>query len=115
VAILARAAQRGAISSPFQLAHLVRDARINCAELHLALGVIEIQNRPIRDDDLRSLAGQARRERLSPPLRWPGLVIKSNFSTKARRLSRMIMKVRCALVAISQAPPLPGSRVFGLL
>ena len=34
-------------------------------------------------------------------------------STKLRLLWRMITKTWRALIAISQAPPLPGSRVFG--
>jgi hypothetical protein len=43
----------------------------------------------------------------------PGEVRKSIRSTKERADWRMITKIWRALIAISQAPPDPGSRVFG--
>ena len=48
----------------------------------------------------------------SPP-RCPGLVTKSIVSTNERVDCGMMMKIFLALIAISHAPPEPGSRTFG--
>ena len=50
---------------------------------------------------------------LAPP-RLPGEVRKSIFSTNERFDCRMITNTWRALMAISQAPPDPGSRVVGV-
>ena len=53
------------------------------------------------------------RSACSAPPRLPGDVRKSIVSTKLRFVWRMITKTWRALIAISHAPPEPGSRVVG--
>ena len=52
--------------------------------------------------------------RLPGPAPWPSEVMKGSFSTKARVPIAMVMKISRQCVAISGAPPPPGSRTFGL-
>src|SRR5690348_4453771 len=50
----------------------------------------------------------------SRPVRpCPRLLKKSTLCTNARLFCRMIMKISPQLVAISEAPPLPGNRTLG--
>ena len=53
------------------------------------------------------------RARLSPPVPWPSVVMKSSLSTKVRRDCGITMKMRPQCAATSGAPPLPGRRTAG--
>ena len=55
-----------------------------------------------------------RRSRAPLPSPWPSDVTKSILPTKERLLCAMVMNTSWQEVAISGAPPPPGSRTFGL-
>src|SRR5262249_23734547 len=87
--------------------------RIEGDQLHLPIRVVEVEKRHIRDHQLRSTALQAQPAARSRDV--TGTVTKSRRSTKERWFKRKRWKTRRALIAISAAPPLPGSRTLGRL
>ena len=99
--------------------HVVeRRAGMDRVEAHLA-GLVEVPDPEVRDDDRRPSPEPAL---LAPdPLRVRGAARGSRRTSGSRSVStnervdwRMITKTWRALIAISHAPPLPGSRVAGL-
>ena len=94
-----------------------RRARVEGVEAHLA-GLVEVPDAEVRDDHRRPAADPAAaragsRSACSAPPRLPGEVRKSIRSTNERDDWRMITNTLRALIAISHAPPEPGSRVVG--
>ena len=95
---------------------LERGAGVQRIEAHLAV-VIEVVDGQVGDHHRWAAPGPALLARIaaaSAPLpRLPGEVRKSMRSTNERFDWRMTTKTSRALMAISQAPPEPGSRVRG--
>ena len=96
---------------------LDRGAGMDRREPHLA-GLVERVRPEVGDDERRAAPSQPPSRRMrsasAAPPRLPGDVRKSIDSTNERFDWRMITNTWRALIAISQAPPLPGSRVVGL-
>ncbi len=88
------------------------DAGVEAGDAHLAAG--EVVEREVGDDALRAGAAHSEALPASPgPARCPGLVTKSIFAGKLFLDCAAMHRTRRALIAISQAPPLPGRRTFG--
>ena len=89
------------------------DAGVDGEQDHLAGVGVEAVAAEVGDDHRRARPCQPWAARRAAPPRLPGLVRKSIRSTNERADWRMRTNTSRALMAISQAPPDPGSRTLG--
>ena len=92
---------------------LASRAWVERGDCKLARLRIRLHQAEVGDDLGRAFGRHPKRCAALRPAPWPSEVTKGSFSTKARRPIAMVMKISWQLVAISGAPPPPGSRTFG--